>query len=80
MYYRVMKKSLRISAFLALGVIALASCNGKEDLDVISKEEAALKSVMEQYVPNVIYDIYGNLADKTESLWGQLVALRDAGP
>lgn len=79
MYYRVMKKSLRISAFLALGVIALASCNGKEDLDVISKEEAALKSVVEQYVPNVIYDIYGNLADKTEALWGQLVALRDAG-
>ena len=74
-----MKKSLRISALLTLGALALVSCNGKEDLEVLSKEESALKSVVEQYVPNVIYDIYGNLADKTEDLWKQLVALRDAG-
>jgi len=73
-----MRKITKWSAILALGAIALTSCNGNEDLDVLSKEETALKAVVEQYVPNVIYDIYGNLADETESLWQQLVALRDS--
>lgn len=62
----------------AVSAIALVSCNGKEDLDVLSKEETALKGVVEQYVPSVIYDIYGSLADETELLWDQLTALRDA--
>ena len=74
-----MKKTVKWSAILALGAMALTACNNKEDLDVLSKEETALKAVIEQYVPNVIYDIYGNLADKTETLWEQLAALRDAG-
>ena len=73
-----MKKILKLTAFAALGAMVLAACNKNEDLETLSKEETALKGVIEQYVPNVIYNIYGNLADQTADLWEQLVALRDA--
>lgn len=73
-----MKKISRFAAVIALGAIALTACDRTADPEGLSKEETALKGVMEQYVPNVIYDIYGHLADETETLWEQLVALRDA--
>ena len=73
-----MKKVFKSALVLALGAVVLTACDQKADPEGLSKEETALKGVVEQYVPNVIYDIYGHLADETEALWGQLTALRDA--
>ena len=73
-----MKKVFKSALVLALGAVVLTACDRKADPEGLSKEETALKGVVEQYVPNVIYDIYGHLADETEALWGQLTALRDA--
>lgn len=67
-------------AALALGAAILSSCNNKQETDIVlSSDEKALKSVVEQYVPNVIYTIYGSLADETENLVQKLTALRDGG-
>lgn len=73
-----MNKVFKSALVLALGAVVLTACDQKADPEGLSKEETALKGVVEQYVPNVIYDIYGHLADETEALWGQLTALRDA--
>ena len=72
-----MKKNLMIGA-LALAALTLASCNKdpKVDNDLTSQEKA-LKAAVETYVPNVIYNIYGHLADETESLYQQLSALKE---
>ena len=72
-----MKKNLMIGA-LALAALTLASCNKdpKVDNDLTSQEKA-LKAAVETYVPNVIYNIYGHLADETESLYEQLSALKE---
>ena len=63
---------------LALAALTLASCNKdpKVDNDLTSQEKA-LKAAVETYVPNVIYNIYGHLADETESLYQQLSALKE---
>ncbi len=72
-----MKKNLMIGV-LALAALTLASCNKdpKVDNDLTSQEKA-LKAAVETYVPNVIYNIYGHLADETESLYQQLSALKE---
>lgn len=38
----------------------------------------ALKAVVEQYVPNVVYKTYGNLADASEKLYNQITALKSS--
>ena len=73
-----MKKIIKLSVILALGSLLAISCDRNADPEGLSKEETALKGAIEQYVPNVIYSIYGSLADETETLWKQLTALRDA--
>ena len=74
-----MKKILKGMAFVALAAALACACKPDNNGDnAMSEEEKALKAVVEQYVPGVIYEIYGNLADETETLWKQLVALRDA--
>ena len=74
-----MKKIIKGLAFVAMAAALACACKPDNNGDnTMSEEEKALKAVVEQYVPNVIYDIYGNLADETETLWKQLVALRDA--
>lgn len=64
-----MKRCLKLIAVVAIAA-ALCACNGgggKNPAD-LSKEDAAMKAAVEQYVPGVIYDIYGKLADETENL------------
>ena len=73
-----MKKIVKLSLILVLGSLFAISCDRNADPEGLSKEETALKGVIEQYVPDVIYSIYGSLADETETLWKQLTALRDA--
>ena len=69
----------KIFAFLlAAGVLAAVSCQKDPSTASLSSEEKELKAAVEQYVPNVIYKTYGNLADETEKLYGQISALKDA--
>lgn len=78
-----MKKTFKLlaaAASVAVCLAAFSSCDDKDDnkTSELSSEEAAIKAAVEEYVPNVIYKIYGNLADETESLNEQLAALKDA--
>ena len=71
-----MKK--KVLGALALSVLALVSCNKDPMADTgLTGQEKALKAAVESYVPNVIYKIYGNLADETETLYNQLSALKE---
>lgn len=65
-----MKRSILILTFAIAGLL-LAGCNkaGRPSGDSrLSAEDQAMKALVEQYVPGVIYNIYGKLADETESL------------
>ena len=58
---------------LAVIAVAMIGCEGggKNPGD-LSKEDAAMKAAVEQYVPGVIYEIYDNLADEAETLHAKL--------
>jgi len=73
-------KLLAAAASVAVCLAAFASCDNDDDNNSsdLSSEETAIKSAVEEYVPGVIYTIYGNLADETESLNEQLAALKEA--
>ena len=74
-----MKKKLKVLAALVACGATFAACEkSPAGSEVLSSDEKALKEVIDQYVPAVIYDIYGHLADETENLTQQIVALRDA--
>ena len=69
-----MKKSFKLFAGVVVAAALLCACNGgggKNPAD-LSKEDAAMKAAVEQYVPGVIYDIYGKLADEAETLHTKL--------
>lgn len=75
-----MKRSVKFIAIAAAfaASFALASCqpdnNGGE-----TAAEKDLKAAVEEYVPEVIYKIYGNLADATSDLYDQLAAFKAKG-
>ena len=73
-----MKKNYIISA--ALAVCALLSCGKDNTAGVkdLSTQEKELKAAVEQYVPGVIYTIYGHLADKTDALYTAITALKES--
>ena len=63
--------------FLAVGAMVLvAMACSKTDTTGLTAQDNQLKEAVEQYVPGVIYTIYGNLADATEMLYDQLEALK----
>ena len=73
-----MNRLMKTLGVFALASLTLASCNKdpKADPTGLTAQEKALKAAVETYVPGVIYEIYGNLADETESLYNQLAALK----
>ena len=73
-----MNRLMKTMGVFALASLTLASCNKdpKADPTGLTAQEKALKAAVETYVPGVIYEIYGNLADETESLYNQLAALK----
>ena len=71
-------KKIRTAFFVAACVMAAASCE-KNPVDTAGEQDKELKAAVEQYVPGVIYQIYGNLADETEKLYNQLSALKGSG-
>ncbi|MBP5316123.1 MAG: imelysin [Bacteroidales bacterium] len=66
------------AAAVAVAPFILVSCN-PEDNTKESEAEKQLKAAVEEYVPDVIYEIYGNLADATSKLYDQLAAFKAKG-
>ena len=75
-----MKKILNCISVAAIAAVSLASvsCDPAENGGE-SAAEKELKTAVEEYVPEVIYDIYGKLADATSSLYDQLAAFKAKG-
>ena len=71
-----MKKTIHLIAMTAFAVVMCACTGGGKNPSDLSKEDAAMKAAVEQYVPGVIYDIYGKLADETVTLHEQLQAAK----
>lgn len=72
-----MNQMMKTLGVASLAALTLISCNKdpKAGGDLTGQEKE-LKAVVEQYVPNVIYKIYGNLANETSTLYDQLSALK----
>jgi len=66
-----MKTSIRNILLAAACVVVAASCE-KNPVAGETAQDKELKAAVEQYVPNVIYKIYGNLADSAEKLYTQI--------
>ena len=67
-----MKKIFQTLALAAAAALVLAACNKNDgDEQVLTAQEKEMKTAVEQYVPGVIYSIYGTLADKTSDLCDQ---------
>ncbi|MBO4656420.1 MAG: imelysin [Bacteroidales bacterium] len=75
-----MKRLLNLicAVTVAASSFILVSCN-PDDNTKESEAEKQLKASVEEYVPEVIYKIYGNLADATSTLYDQLAALKAKG-
>ena len=68
-------KTIRNILIAAACTIAAAACE-KTPAVIENEQDKELKAAVEQYVPGVIYSIYGNLADATEQLYNQLASLK----
>ena len=69
-----MKKVVIIAAAL----LAAVACNNKLNPEGLTSQEKELKAAVEQYVPGVIYKIYGNLADSSQKLYEELSAMKSS--
>ena len=79
-----MRKVLKIfvsAATVAALCLSVASCNGNknQNLGGLTDAEKEMKAIAEQYVPNVIYATYGDLAKETGELYDLLADAADAG-
>jgi len=78
-----MKRTLKLISVAALGAalsLSFSSCEkntSSSSSDELSANEKALKAAVEEYVPDVIYEIYGNLADYTEDLYEQVYDMKE---
>ena len=73
-------KTFKLIGVLAVAAATLLSCNKDPKADAgLTAQEKALKAAVEGYVPGVIYKIYDNLADETETLYNQLSDLKKKG-
>ena len=72
-----MKKIISLFAAAACAALVFTACDSirNDDPDDLTAEETALKNAVTEYVPGVIYKIYGNLADATTTLYEQISAL-----
>ena len=67
-------RSYIYKALASACIFAAVSC--EDNLITESQQDKELKAAVEQYVPNVIYNIYGKLADSSEELYKQISALK----
>ena len=66
---------------MALALCGLVACNGNgPDKDGLTEVEKEMKAVVEQYVPDVVYSIYKDLADESNNLYELLADATEKGP
>lgn len=68
----------KIRNILLIAAFVMAAACEKDPAVADNQQDKELKAAVEQYVPGVIYKIYGNLADASEQLYDQLAALKTA--
>lgn len=74
-----MKYVIKTLAVVALGAL-LASCNKDNPTENgLTENQKKMASVVENYVPNVVYSTYKALADETENLYNALDAASRKG-
>lgn len=75
-----MKELLNYVSVAVMTAVSLvsSSCNPVDNGGETAAEKE-LKAAVEEYVPEVIYKIYGNLADATSTLYDQLSAFKAKG-
>ena len=73
-------ESLLCAATFAVMSLIAASCDSKAQLGGLTENEKAMKAIAAQYVPNVIYATYGDLARETDELYELLAAAAADGP
>ena len=77
-----MKKAIKFLAFAAASAalcLAASSCGEQQSLGGLTESEKEMKSIAEQYVPNVIYATYGDLAKESSELYELLAAAAQGG-
>ena len=71
-------KKIRTIILSAVCIMAAAACEKTPNPGTETQQDKELKAAVEQYVPQVIYKIYGNLADASETLYNQLSAMKSS--
>ncbi len=71
-------KNIKFLTCALLAATALISCDKTPTGGELTNQEKELKAAVEQYVPGVVYKIYGSLADESEKLYTELLALKEA--
>ena len=69
-------KKIRAFVMAAACIMAVAACEKTPVPSPESEQDKQLEAVVQQYVPGVIYKIYGNLADASEALYKQLAEMK----
>ena len=72
-------KAISLAAASAALCLAAVSCDKTGKVGGLTDNEKEMKSVVEQYVPGVIYATYGDLAKETGELYDLLAAAAEAG-
>ncbi len=72
-------KKIRTVIFAAACIMAAAACEKTPGPGTETQQDKDLKAAVEEYVPKVIYTVYGNLADASETLYNQLSAMKSSG-
>ena len=72
-------KTLALAAASAVLCLSVASCGENQSLGGLTESEKEMKSIAEQYVPNVIYATYGDLAKESTELYELLAAAAEGG-
>ena len=74
-----MKKLSRFALAIVLAALSVAACEKEKNGNDLTSEEKEMKEVVEQYVPEVIYSTYGDLAKESGELYDLLSAASEKG-
>lgn len=77
-----MKRIFKLAMLFAAGMMTMGmvSCSSDDDkndsVDVAKEQNEAIEALTKQYLSDVVYPTYTNLANESESLYGKISALK----
>ena len=74
-----MKQLLKSLAIVALGAVLAACEKNNTNENGLTENQKKMAEVVENYVPNIVYNTYKALADETEKLYNALDAASEKG-